>query len=133
MASPATPPDVERAWHLLARLDSLAPAPRKAFERARGEMAVGGVLARAKQPDSARAVLSRARTKVTVEIDPAYDLLWFEAAMRLMLHERDLALDLLKRAVLANPDQGLKRGQPAHWLYRELQSHPGFEQLYTRA
>jgi TolB-like protein len=132
MASPASPADVARAWQLLARLDSLAPAPRKAVERARGEMAVAGVLARANLPDSANAVLVRARGKVTIEIDPAYDLLWFEAAMRLLLHEREAAFDLLRRAVLANPDQGLKRGEPVHWLYRELQSYPGFEQLYTR-
>ncbi len=132
MASPAIPADVDHAWQLLARLDSMAPAPRRPFERARGEMAVGGVLARANQADSARAVLVRARSKVNVQIDPAADLMWFEAAMRLMLHERDAAFDLLKRAVLANPDQGLKRGEPVHWLYRELQGHPGFDVLYTR-
>jgi hypothetical protein len=77
-------------------------------------------------------VLARARSKVTVEIDPAYDLLWFEAAMRLLLHERAAAFEMLRRAVLANPDQGLKRGEPVHWLYRELQNYPGFDQLYTR-
>jgi TolB-like protein len=132
MASPASPPDVDRAWQLLARLDSLAPAPRKAVERARGEMAVGGVLARANQADSARAVLTRARSKVTIEIDPAYDLMQFEAAMRLLLKEREVAFDLLRRSIVANPDQGFKRGEPVHWLYRELQNHPGFDQLYTR-
>ena len=135
MASPAVPAkelDLNAAWKLVTRIDSLAPAPRKQVERIRAEMAMGGVLARASQTDSAQAVLQRARTKVTVEIDPAYDLMWFEAAMRLLLHQRDLAFDLLRRAVLANPDQGLKRGEPVHWLYRELQSHPGFDQLYTR-
>jgi TolB-like protein len=133
MASPASPPDVGLAWQLLDRLVEQAPAPRKAVERARGEMAVGGVLARANLPDSARAVLTRARAKVTVEIDPAYDLLWFEAAMRLQLKEQDLAFDLLRRAILANPDQGFKRGEPVHWLYRALQNHPGIDQLYTRS
>ncbi len=132
MASPAVPPDVNRAWQLLERLDSLAPAPRREVERVRGEMAVGGVLGRAQQRDSANAVLMRARAKVTPELDPAYDLLWFEAAMRLMMQQHDTAFDLLQRAVLANPDQGFKRGEPVHWLYRELQNHPRFNQLYTR-
>jgi TolB-like protein len=132
MAAPALPPDVDRAWQLLARLDSLAPAPRKPYERARGEIFVGGVLARANLPDSARAVLMRARAKTNPQIDPAYDMLWYEAAIRLLLNERDIAFDLLRRAVLANPDQGLKRGEPLHWLYRDLQSHPGIDQLYTR-
>jgi TolB-like protein len=132
MASPAIPPDVNRAWTLLAQLDSLAPAPRKAFERVRGEMAVGGVLARANQPDSARAVLLRARSKFNTQIDPAYDLYWFEAAMRLMMGERDVAFDLLKQAVAAVPDEAFPRGKPFDWLYRDLQNHPNAEVLYAR-
>ena len=133
LASPAVPPDVDLAWKLHARMDSIVPAQRRGYEMARARLAVGGVLARAQQPDSARAVLLRGRAMVNPQIDPAFDLLWFEAAMRLYLHERDQALDLLKRAVLANPDQGLKRGEPVHWLYRELQGHPGFDALYTRS
>ncbi|HET9441087.1 MAG TPA: hypothetical protein VFO52_13000 [Longimicrobiales bacterium] len=133
IASPAVPPDVPRAWQLLAKLENMAPAASKELERVRGEMAVGGVLARAQQPDSANAVLLRARSKVTQEMDPAYDLMWFEAAMRLLMNQRDQAFDLLQRAVLANPDQGLKRGEPVHWLYRDLQNHPRFDQLYTRS
>lgn len=133
MASPALPADVNLAWKLHARLDSIVPAQRRGYEMARARLAVGGVLARANQPDSARVVLQQGRALVNPQIDPAYDLLWFEAAMRLYLHERDEALSLLKRAVLANPDQGLKRGEPVHWLYRELQNHPGFDILYTRS
>jgi TolB-like protein len=135
MASPAIPVkelDVQHAWKLAHVIDSMAPAPKKAVESARAVMAVGGVLARAGLRDSANAVLLRARSKVTVEIDPAYDLMFFEAAMRMMLGERDAAFDLLRRAILANPDQGMKRGETPHWLYRDLQSHPQFEQLYTR-
>lgn len=136
MASPAVPAkdlDIDAGWKLVARIDSLAPAPKKPLEGVRAEMAMGGVLARAARADSAEAVLRRANARVTVEMDPAYDLMWFEAAMRLMLHQRESAFDLLKRAVLANPDQGLKRGEPVHWLYRELQNHPRFDQLYTRS
>jgi eukaryotic-like serine/threonine-protein kinase len=136
MASPAVAAkelDVQHGWKLVQTIDSMAPAPRKPLERVRAQMAMGGVLARTGARDSADAVLRRARSQVTVELDPAYDLMWFEAAMRLMLHERDAAFDLLRRAVLANPDQGLKRGETVHWLYRELQNHPNFEQLYTRS
>jgi hypothetical protein len=48
------------------------------------------------------------------------------------MKQRDVAFDLLQRAVLANPDQGLKRGEPVHWLHSGLQGHPRFHILYTR-
>src|SRR5688572_4377048 len=102
MAAPALDPDPARAWQLAFRIDSLAPAPRKPFETVRARMAVGGVLARAQLRDSADAVLKRARTGVTVAIDPGYDLLSFEAHMRLLLNDRDGAFELLRRGVLAN-------------------------------
>ena len=132
MASPATKPDVAHAWELLAKIDSLAPAPRKPFERARGEMAVGGVLGRAAKADSAKNVLTRARAKVNVNIDPSYDLLWFEAYMRIFAGDKDEAFALMKRAVLANPDQGFKRGETVPWMWREVQNDPRFDALYTR-
>lgn len=132
MASPGLEPDVKEAWRLAARIDSLAPAPKKAFEQARALMAVGGVLARTQQGDSARAVLLRARNLVTVDIDPGYDLLFFEAHMRLLLGEKDVAFDLLRRGVLANPDQAHPRGRPLPWMYRELQSHARVGDLYAR-
>ncbi|HEY0809487.1 MAG TPA: hypothetical protein VGD49_04960, partial [Longimicrobiales bacterium] len=132
MAAPALDPDPARAWQLAFRIDSLAPAPRKPFETVRARMAVGGVLARAQLRDSADAVLKRARAGVTVAIDPGYDLLSFEAYMRLLLNDRDGAFELLRRGVLANPDMGFKKGAQIPWMYRELANHPGFAQLYTR-
>ncbi|HEX6558419.1 MAG TPA: hypothetical protein VF021_03135 [Longimicrobiales bacterium] len=132
MASPATPPDVERAWQLLARIDSLAPAPRKPFERVRGEIFVAGVVARAALRDSAQAILARAEAKVNPDIDPSYDLFAYEATVRLLLGQKDAAFNLLRRVVLANPDQALKPGKPLEWVYRDLQDYPRLHELYAR-
>lgn len=131
MASPGSRAQPARAWALHARLDSLTPAPRKPFEHVRGMMAVGGVLARAGMRDSANAVLTRARSQVTSDIDPTHDLLFFEAHMRLLMGQNEAAFDLLRRGVLANPDQGIPADKPFPWMYRELQDHPRVSVLYT--
>jgi tetratricopeptide (TPR) repeat protein len=132
MATPATEPDPAEAWRLYAEIDSLVPAPRRNLERVRGQMTVGGVLARAQLRDSATAVLGRAHAELTPQLDPSYDLTSYEAAMRLLLGDKQGAFDLLRRVVLANPDQGFPRGRPLDWVFRDLQNYPGVDQLYRR-
>jgi eukaryotic-like serine/threonine-protein kinase len=132
MATPAVEPDPAKAWALFAQMDSLVPAPRKTLEHIRAEMTVGGVLARASMRDSAAAVLNRAHAELNPQIDPSYDLTSYEAAMRLLLGDKQGAFDLLRRVVLANPDQGFPRGRPLEWFFRDLQNHPDIGQLYRR-
>jgi TolB-like protein len=135
MASPAvdsTKLDIKRAWQLLARIDSLAPAPRKQFEHIRGEIWVAGVLARGGLRDSSDAVLKRARAKVTADIDPSYETLSYEATVRLLMGQNEQAFELLRREIIANPEAGLKRGDQLPWIFRDLQSHPRVAQLYSR-
>jgi serine/threonine protein kinase/TolB-like protein len=70
MVTPAVPAEVDRAWRLLASLDTLAPAPQRAFVSAQGHLLVAGALARAGLTDSARSVLRRNRQRITHETDP---------------------------------------------------------------
>jgi len=120
-------PDVPAAWRLLARVDSLTPAPRKAFEHHRAETFLGVVLARAGLRDSARHVLEQARADRGV--DPAQEILSIEAFGRTVLGDRDDAIALLKRYVAANPTHAFKRGGDISWWWRDLKSDPRFAQL----
>jgi hypothetical protein len=95
-------------------------------------MLAGGTLARAGLPDSARAVLDRARAMITHEIDPDQELLTVEAYQRTLLGEYDLAVDLLKRYAAANPGH-FDGTSAAAWWWRDLQNHPGFQELLGTA
>ncbi len=127
MTTPDAQPDVAGAWRLLARIDSLAPGPRKANEHHRAETIVGVALARAGLGDSARRVLARARADRTV--DPAQEIISIEAFGWMVLGDRDQVIALLKRYVAANPGHAFKRGGDISWWWRDLKSDPRFAQL----
>jgi TolB-like protein len=125
MTTPAVTPDIDRAWSLLARVDSLLPPSRASFERLRGELAIGGALARAGMPDSARAVIDRAHASLSPAVDPERELYRMEAYVRTFLGDYDRALDLLKL------DAALHRGggYDQHWWWRELRAHPRWREV----
>lgn len=118
-------PVVDEAWRLLAQLDELTPEGDQAT-MLRGRMIVGGILARASLPDSARSVLLSARGGVDAE----QELLAFEAVMRVMLGDRDEAVDLLRRYSAANPGHFTAESS-GHWWYRDLRGHPDFQALLS--
>ncbi len=128
VATPATSPDVDRAWNLLTRLGELAPQHVLDLEKADGRMLVAATIARAGLPDSARKVLAEARSMVNAEIDPSQFLLSQEAYVLTLLSDYDGAVDLLRRYAAANPGhfEGSRR---VSWWWRELQSHPEFQDL----
>jgi TolB-like protein len=119
--------DVPEAWRLLGQIDSLTPAPRKAFEHHRAETIVGVVLARAGLRDSARRVLLRARAGR--DVDPGQEIVSIEAFARTIIGDRDEAIALLKRYVAANPSHAFTRGGDISWWWRDLKSDPRFAQL----
>jgi tetratricopeptide (TPR) repeat protein len=119
--------DVPEAWRLLGQIDSLTPAPRKAFEHHRAETIVGVVLARAGLRDSARRVLRRARADRAV--DPGQEIVSIEAFGRTIIGDRDEAIALLKRYVAANPSHAFTRGGDISWWWRDLKSDPRFALL----
>ena len=131
LVTPAVLPDVDQAWQLQATVDTVAPEARRTFWRTRGQMLVGGTLARAGLADSARSVLLGARAKISHEIDPEQRLLSYEAYARILLEDYDEAIDLLKQYVAANPDHGFERelGAAGTWWWRDIWNHPRFSEV----
>ncbi len=137
MMTPATALDVDEAWLLLASLDTLTPDYVREYWSAQGLMLVGAAIARAGSPDSARAVLQRARRMVPHRVDPSQELLLVEAYVNILIGNKDRAVDLLKRFRAANP--GRFEGGPGDWYaftqtdtswwWRELNDHSGFQEL----
>jgi TolB-like protein len=125
MTTPAGSPDIPAAWSLLARLDSLLPPYQADFERLRGELAIGGALARSGLPDSARAVIDRVHAALSPTVDPERELYRMEAYIRTFLGDYDRALDLLKLDASLHPGGGYDQ----HWWWRELRSHPRWREV----
>lgn len=130
MVTPAVRPDPDEAWRLAARIDSVADPHERAYARVMSELSIGGVLARAELRDSARAVLLRARARVTPEIDPQQELYAYEAYMRTLTGEEEEAMSLLRRYAAANPGHlAAARGSDTAWWWRGLQDRPWFQEL----
>ena len=130
MLAPVSEPDPELAWELSARADSLTPPQARPFQSALRRILVGGVLARAELPDSARAVLESAR--VGPDVDPDQDLVGLEALIQTMLGDQDEAVRLLRRYAVGNPDHMagfLEVDGGLHWWWRPLRDHADFRSL----
>src|SRR5690606_18985018 len=125
-AVPSTEPDVDQAWRLLARLDSVVPASLKAYKHGVGSIMVAGVLRNAGLADSAEAVLSRIDR--SEEADPQRNLFWYEAGIRASTNDPEGALEALRRWVAATAGSTLGEGGEAHWWWRGLRGRPEFEQ-----
>ncbi len=128
LVTPAVAPNVGRAWQEVARLDTLAPADRRPFERLYGQLRVGGVIARAGLSDSARNVLRRARAGITREVDPNEDLTTNVAFSYLLLGDKDEAIAILKRFAAGHPGH-FEPGVDVGWWWRGLQDDPRFQAL----
>jgi len=127
LASRALEADVDRAWEILARMDELSPSQGGEFTHLTGRMVVGGVLARAGLLDSANAVWEGSRGNP--EIDPAQELLGFEAVFRLQNGQEDEAMRLLKTYLTTSPEHRTGWRWTSHWWWRPLQDNPEFQQL----
>jgi TolB-like protein len=125
LTAPGETPDAERAWSLLARLDSLSPGHQADVDLIEGELFVGGVLARAGAADSARAVWVRARAKADPHLDPTRYLDRVEAYVRTLAGDDGEAIDLLK--VYAAVNQGATFENT--WWFRSLRQHPRWSEL----
>jgi eukaryotic-like serine/threonine-protein kinase len=135
-------PSIDTAWALLARQDSLTPAPQAEIERVLGEMFVAGAIARAARHaertvgvlplelhDSASAVLRRAANRATEEIDPTRALLQYEAYVSLLLGDKRRAMDLLNQRFAAVPLLREQWRGSTSWWWRELETEPRFREL----
>jgi len=120
-------PDVDEAWRLLDQLKTLTS---DTLQQHIAQMLVGGVIARAGLPDSARSVLLRARAGPSV--DPEGSLLVFEARMRSVLGDNGEAIDLLKRYSAAHPGH-FGQDDILSWWWRDLRNDPRFQELMRLA
>jgi TolB-like protein len=131
MAAPATQPEVDRAWQLVAAVDSLAPPARRDFYRVRAAIFTAAAIARAALPDSARSVLSRLEQEIP-QVDPAQGLFAASAYPYILLSDYDRAIDNYKRYLLVNPQHALKPDREIGWWWTPLRSHPRFPELLAR-
>jgi TolB-like protein len=124
-------PDVGKAWDLVGRAEHLVPAGKWPFEQRKMHIFTAAVLARAGHSDSARQVLSRARTDSTT--DPTRELPYYEALAYAFLGDRTAGLASLSNYVAKEPDK--RRAEIAAdtaWFLRSLRQDPRFEQLFGR-
>lgn len=141
LIAPDVTPDVDSAWALAARVETIAPEAARAFMTHMARMIVGGVVGRAGKAfpagaqqeamlDSARRVLSRAEGDRTV--DPRRELPGYRAVMLTQFGDHEEAIRMLTAYVAANPDHSFRVGGNVHWWWRQLRSQPGFESLLNR-
>jgi TolB-like protein len=117
-------PDVAEAWALYDRMLSLMPeGPQSEQIQASTETFIGGVIGLAGLPDSASAVMERAR--VGPDIDPVGEQMSMEAAMRSLIGDTEGAIDILQRFMAQYPDHS----PGEHWWWRNLSGDPAFERL----
>lgn len=129
MTTPALEADPDRAWELVARLDSIG-SDRIVLH---GRIKVAGVLGRASLEDSARSVLLATRERADYENDPEQETAYLEAEIRSrVLGDYDEAIDLLKRAQAATEGHGFDPGGDLGWWWDELRNHPRFDELTVR-
>lgn len=129
MATPAIEADVAEAWRLAARADSLAPPQWRDYDQLMNTLFVGGVIARAGLPDSARVVLDRAHARINDEIDPEGDLLTVEAAIRARNGDAKRAVTLIEQYLARNPGHAFSPATGLAWWWQPLENDPDFQRL----
>ena len=124
---PEATADIDLAWAAAAALESEAPGPEQAYYRQVGQIWAGAAITRAGLLDSARNVLDRARADR--RDDPQGQLAFQEAFARLLLGERDEALDLLSEYVASNPALEHDPSSAVHWWWFDLRDDPRFMRM----
>jgi hypothetical protein len=117
-------PDVPEAWSLYDEMvDDMLEGPQSVMIQGMTQTFIGGVIGRAGLPDSANAVMVRAR--VDPRLDPGAEQISMEAAMRAIIGDTDGAINALQRFMVQNPEQF----PGEHWWWRSLNGDPAFERL----
>jgi eukaryotic-like serine/threonine-protein kinase len=127
MAIPGQPPDVAKAWQYLEEDVALWPPSDRDFRRRRDQLLVSFVLLNAGLRDSADRVALRSRADATV--DPNRELIYFEAALRNRMGDRDESLRLLAQYFAANPQDRMTLANDASWWWHGVHEDPRFKQL----
>lgn len=131
LTMPGVRTSADSAWRLVADLRKVTPDNEWPFSSREAQMLVAAGLARAGLKDSARRVLVRSRGDAT--IDPSRDLLIDEAVVRVILGDKDDALQVLKQYLVANPEHRAGMAESQSWWWRELKSDPRYVQMVGEA
>ncbi len=116
--------DVDSAWALAdAYKRTLTPQTEEFYARWVG-MGMAAVLAQAGLADSAGAVAERSRADD--DLDPTKDLVYFEAFVRTLTGEHDMALDLLSEYMALS---GKDPSEVDHWWFDALREEPRYRTL----
>jgi serine/threonine-protein kinase len=124
-------PDIDSAWAYRERYLSLVPEKNRPYKAKLADILVGGALARAGLPDSARHVLVRARA--TPSEDPTRELEGNEAVMRVILGDQDEAVRLIADYLTVNPTHRKGFATRTGWWWRDIQGNPKFKALIAGA
>ena len=127
LASRAVDPDPDRAWQLVDSLVELSNPRVQEFNRLKGQIIVGGVLARADLPDSANSVFMASRP--TPLVDPSQVLLGVEAIFRVQMGEIEEAMNLLRIYLTTSPEHRSGHRWTSHWWWRDLHSNQEYRTL----
>jgi serine/threonine-protein kinase len=120
--------DPDRAWALRDSLIAHSSEKSREFVQRKALILVAGALSRSNLADSARHVLVRARAGAR-DVDPAMELVGFEAVVRVMLHDRAEAVQLIKEYLTLHPDHRRGFARSTNWWWRDLQGDPAFVKL----
>ncbi|MFL5613576.1 MAG: protein kinase domain-containing protein [Gemmatimonadaceae bacterium] len=127
-------PNPDSAWGYYRQLVQLTPEKEREFQNRLGQIQVAGALVRASLPDSARRVLLRARLAPDQQaLDKGRDLSMSEAAVRVMLGDYDMAVDLMRDYMTLHPDHKKGFARRVHWRWRDLQGNSKFQALIADA
>ncbi len=126
-AAGAMDPDIDRAWSLVDLALATRPPAESERDLSKYRVIVGGVIAQAGLPDSARAVFERAR--LDTRTDPSRELLGHEAVFRLQMGDKAEALSLLQTYLTASPEHREGWQWTTHWWWRDLSNDPDFKAL----
>jgi eukaryotic-like serine/threonine-protein kinase len=123
----ADPTIVDEAWRVVGRWKGMvSPQAWASQERAANGLAAI-VIARAQMRDSALHVIERIRAGGAA--DPSRSLDQIEARVRVLLGEKDKAIDLLTQYLAVNPEVRSGWARRTSWWFDEMKGDPRFQAL----
>jgi serine/threonine-protein kinase len=117
----------DSAWRLAERWLASAPPQARDLESRIASGLVAIVLAKGGLQDSALRVIERSRGNGS--IDPQRSLFQYEAYVRLLRKEPDLAIPLLRQYIAVNPEIRAAMARRSHWWWRDLEKDERFVKM----
>jgi tetratricopeptide (TPR) repeat protein len=122
-------PSMPEVWKQYDSVVAASPAGREEYYKRKGKLMVALAFLRAKQPDSARALVDA--NQGDAEIDPRLELANLAAIVYAQLGDKDKALAALAKFLAANPQQRAfaAASNDNSWWLESLRSDPRYQSL----